>query len=97
MAGKVYAGEYGVPVTINTSMDLTGATSIVARVLKPNGMEAVWTMIAQAPLISGVLTYTTQPADLSVAGNYKIRAEITFPTKKRYGETAFFRIYGKFE
>ena len=94
---KVYQGEYGVPVTINTNMDLTGATSTIARVLKPNGSEIAWTMTSQTPLTSGVLTYTTVLSDLDVAGNYKIRAEITFPSKKRFGETAFFRIYGKWE
>jgi hypothetical protein len=97
MAGKIFIGDYGVVVRVSTGVDLTGATSLKIKVIKPNGVEATWTAAAVSPVTSGDVTYTTALSDFNVAGTYKIQAEVTFTSSKFLGETTSFRVYDKWQ
>jgi hypothetical protein len=97
MAGKIFVGDYGIVVRVSTGIDLTGATALKIKVLKPNGNESTWTATAILPITTGDITYTTTLSDFSVAGTYKIQAEITFSSSKFLGETTSFRVYEKWQ
>ena len=96
--GKVYKGDYGVQIKVKTGIDLTGAQTKVFAVSKPDGRKAQWT--ASIPTdyqpTEGILSYTTAPGDLDIAGNYKLQAVVTFPAPNAAslkGETAIFKIF----
>ena len=97
MAGKIYKGDYGVVVRVDTKIDLTSSTGHTLKVRKPNGIEASWACAVESPATGGILTYTTVSDDLNVAGIYKLYAEVLFTGGKFLGEVATFRVYDPWE
>jgi len=97
MAGKIFVGDYGVVVRVSTGVDLTSATSLKIKVIKPNGHETTWTASAVLPITSGDITYTSILSDFNVVGTYKVQAEVTFASSKFLGETTSFRVYTKWQ
>ena len=97
MAGKIYKGDYGVVVRVDTKIDLTSATGHTLKIYKPNGIEASWACTVESPDTGGILTYTTVLGDLNVAGTYKLYAEVLFASGKFLGEVATFRVYNPWE
>jgi hypothetical protein len=84
MAGsKVFCGDCGVELRVNTEIDLSGATKAVLRVRKPNKSVVEW----DATVSGTILTYTTVAGDLAADGDYVICAYVEFgASSKHYGE-----------
>lgn len=98
MAGKIYKGDYGVVVRVNTEIDLTSSTGHTLKVYKPNGIKADWACAVESPATGGILTYTTVSGDLDVVGTYKLYAEVLFAGPSKFlGEVATFRVYAPWE
>jgi hypothetical protein len=100
--GKIYVSEIGIPVEVKTGIDLTGASTHVLHIFKPNGIKKDWIAIPDSDLKSGILHYTTVQGDLDQAGNYKLQSEVKWMsgntiTKLVKGETAIFKIYELWE
>ena|SRR4030042_2112786 len=97
MAGKVYKGNYGVPVRVATGMDLSNVTSSILLIKKPDGREASWTATKGTPETDGILEYTSISGDFDVSGNFQLQAEVSGTGFKFTGETAIFKIWDKWE
>jgi len=97
MAGRVFVGDYGVIIRVSTGIDLTSSTVHKFKIYKPNGIKIDWIATIELPAIAGVLTYTTIANDLDVKGEYKLQAEVTFPTGNFLGEVAVFKVFAPWD
>jgi hypothetical protein len=97
MAGKIYKGDYGVVVRVDTKINLTSSTSYTLKVKKPDGREVDWACTIEVPATGGILTYTTVSGNLDVAGTYKLYALVGFASGNFIGEVATFRVYNLWE
>lgn len=91
--GRVFRGDIGVELRVDTGIDLSGATVTIIRVKKPNKQSVDWT-----PSVSGtVLVYTTVAGDLDQKGVYNIISYVEFgSTSKHSGEVAEWEIFEPF-
>lgn len=83
---KIYVGTIGTVIVLDTKVDISTATKASIKVLKPDGVVTEWIGDVVTPGTS--ITYTTQGADLSVVGVYKLQAYIETPTWTGRGGTA---------
>lgn len=97
MAGKIYKGDYGVLVRVDTKVNLTDAIAFLLKVYKPDGREVCWTPTVESPAIAGILIYTTVQGDLDTTGTYKLFAQVDFVSGRFIGEVATFRVYDLWE
>jgi len=90
---KVYVGDVGTVILVDTLSDITSSTvrKILAR--KPNGIEIEW---AAAVDSTTKLSYTTQDGDLDTVGKWMLQAYVELPSGKWYGETAHFTVHERF-
>jgi hypothetical protein len=100
MAGKLYVGDVGTFIIVDTKVDLTGALSLSFRVRKPDGTEVTWTpVILHTVDFKKYLRYEVQEGDFDQAGEYKLQAYAQVPEDGIYwegrGETASFVVYAR--
>lgn len=93
MAGKVYRGDIGTVIIVNTKEDLTAATVTNIKVKKPNKTEVIWT---GEKYETTKIKYIIQENDFDVAGEYFVQAYIEIPGWKGRGETTSFTVYERF-
>lgn len=94
MADKDYVGEVGKPIEIDMGVDISAATNLVLRVLKPDGTEVEWTPVIYA---LKYLRYLTVDADdFSVDGVYFINPDFTLAGLAGRKKTVSFRVYDAF-
>lgn len=86
---KVYVGDTGTMIELDTGVSLTGATVTEIKALKPDGTLATWT----ATVSSTKLRYITLADTLDQSGTWKLQASVTLPSGKWLGETADLRIH----
>lgn len=101
-SGKIYVNEIGIPVIVETGIDLTGASVWLIHINKPSGSKKDWIGIPDDDPKSGLLRYTTVQNDLDQAGDYKVQAEVQWKsgatiTQLYKGETAIFHIFNAWE
>jgi hypothetical protein len=65
-----YVGTYGIPFTINTYTDMTGATPVIM-VRRQDGSTATWS-VDNVPGTGGTLIHWLKVTDFSVGGQYTI-------------------------
>jgi len=95
---KIYIGDVGIKVKVETGIDLTDATTCVIKVAKPNGQLKEWAAVRESPYTSGILSYVTIGIDLDVAGTYLGMAYIeTSGGGKYFGESFSFQVWEKFK
>lgn len=91
---KVYVGDTGTQVVLNTGAAVAGAASLQILVRKPDGSEVTWNA---TPDGSQSMTYTTDSDDLNLPGTYLLQAKITTPSGGAWlGQTARLRVYDRF-
>lgn len=90
---KVYVGDTGTLIELDTGVSLAGATVLEIKARKPDGTVATWPATASATK----LQYTTLADTLDQAGTWKLQASVTLPSGKWLGETAFVRVYAQHE
>lgn len=67
MAGKVYTGDVGTVVLLDSQSDITAMTTTQIRYKKPDGTIGTWTASITA---TTKLTYTTTVGDWDQAGTW---------------------------
>jgi hypothetical protein len=81
---KMYVGDTGTLIELDTKADLVGATVAQIKVRKPSGMTVVW----PATAVGTVISYTTVLNDLDTAGTWLLHAYVELPSGKWTGELA---------
>lgn len=71
-----------ITLTLNTGIDLTGASNTKILYEKPNGVKGSFT----ATVSGQSLTYTLSNTDIDQTGIWKFQTYIEVATKKGYGE-----------
>lgn len=94
MGNKVYVGDIGTVITLDTNETISTATTTDIKVKKGDGTTATWTGV-----LSGTdsVTYIVVDGDFSCSGIYKIQAYVVMSGWSGLGETAEFTVYGAFE
>lgn len=86
---KVYVGDIGTAIELDTGVSLVGATVTQIKVRKPSGAVVTWTAT-----VSGTkLRYVTLLNDLDQEGVWRMQASMTLPSGKWLGETAELKVY----
>lgn len=82
--------EIGVPIEVDTTLDLSAATLTKLVVQKPRGAPVDWT---GGTVSDTRITYVTQAGDLDQKGEYKIAAYVEFTGGvQRVGAAARFTV-----
>ena len=94
MGNKIYIGDIGTLITLDTNENISTATVTNIKVRKGDGTISTWT-----GSLSGTdsVQYTIVADDLNCAGTYKVQAYIEMPDWSGSGETAEFRVHNAFE
>ncbi len=90
---KVYVGDTGTLIELDTGVILAGATVLEIKARKPDGTVATWTASAAATK----LQFTTLANTLDQAGTWRLQASVTLPSGKWLGEMAVMRVYAEYE
>lgn len=92
---KVYVGDIGVRVIVNTGVSLAALSSATLYVEKPDGSTAVeWVCAALGAVENGQIIYTTILSDLNVKGIYRLYVKLIYDSGKTlHGERTYFRVY----
>ncbi len=93
MGNKIYVGDIGTVITLDTNESITSATTTDIKVKKGDGTIATWTGSLSG---SDSVTYTTVDGDLSCSGIYKAQAYVVMTGWSGLGETVEFRVYAAF-
>lgn len=75
------AGEYGVILTINAALSLTGATAALLIVEDPTGASTGKTL--DLPGSGLVFTYTILEDDFTTPGRYRLGLRVDYGSEKR--------------
>jgi len=94
MGNKIYVGDIGTIITLDTNETISDATTTDIEVKKGDGTITTWT---GSLFGTDYVTYTIIAGDLSCSGIYKVQAHVIMPEWDGLGETAEFRVYGAFE
>jgi len=92
---KIYKGDVGVEIWLDTGQNLTGATAMKIKVQKPDGTEAEW---AAQQHNSTTIYYVTGSGDLAASGDYVLQSYVEWgEDSKHTGESVILKIYEPFE
>lgn len=92
---KIYRGDVGVEIRLDTGQSLAGATATKIRVQKPDGTEAEW---AAQQYNSTTIYYVTASGDLAASGDYLLQSYVEWgEDSKHTGESVRLRVYDQFE
>jgi len=94
MANKIYVGDTGTEFIVDTGTDVSSATKLALKVLKPEGVSAEW---VGSSYQTTKIKYTTVADDLNVAGEYAIQAYVEMPAWTGRGETVVIRVHAPFK
>lgn len=92
---KIYVGDVGTVLTVETNSTLTGASATNLKILKADGTEVTWT-----GAINGTtqIDYTFVADDINVAGDWYLNSFVTFAGGDQWtGETVKFKVYNPFD
>ncbi len=94
MGNKVYVGDIGTVIILDTNEAIADATVTNIAVRKGDGTITTW-----LGSLSGTerITYTIVDGDFSCSGIYKVQSQVTKPGWSGLGETAEFQVYAAFE
>ena len=91
---KVYIGDTGTAIVLDTGQSLAGATASTIEVRKPDGTPVSLT----APVFESTkVRYITLAGTFDQAGEWLLQAKVTLPTGVWLGETASLTVYRAFE
>jgi hypothetical protein len=95
---KVYKGDVGTAIVLDTKSDLTGVVSKSISVRKPDGSTVSWE--ASVVELNGVLSglrHVTVSGDLDQDGVYKLQAVVELSYWQGRGETTELKVWEVFE
>ena len=88
---KIYVGDVGVLVQVDTGQSMSSAAVHEIHVKYPDNTTAIWT----ASINGNIIEYVTQASDLSQAGRYKIQAYIEMGAYKGFGDTTTLNVVNR--
>ena len=94
MGNKIYVGDIGTVIILDTNETISSATTTDIKVKKGDGTIVTWTGSLSG---NDSVTYTVVDGDLSCSGIYKIQAYVVMPIWSGLGETAEFQVYAAFK
>jgi len=98
MGKKVYIGDNGTELILDTNEDMTNSITRTIKVRKGDGTITEWTNCSFSALEPTQIKYVITSDDLSCSGIYKVQAYIVLNTGwSGLGETAEFQVYAAFE
>lgn len=92
---KIYVGDVGTVLIVETNSPLAGASATNLKILKADGTEVTWT-----GGINGTteIDYTFVADDISVAGDWFLNSFVTFAGGDKWtGETVKFKVFNPFD
>jgi hypothetical protein len=89
---KVYVGDTGTLVELDTGADLSTATLVNVKAKKPDGTAVTWV----ATVSGTTVRYTTLTADFDQHGGWTLQAYVEMPTGRWTGEAAALTVYPAF-
>lgn len=89
---KIYVGDVGTLVQVETGQDLTGATSLTLEVRKPGGALTTWAATPQGTK----LLYISSVESFDQSGIWKLQSRVILPSGAWRGETAIFEVFPPF-
>lgn len=93
---RIYAGSYGIRITLDTKEDLTSASALSICVKFPDGTSAEWTA-AMDPVKNTAVTYVTQQGELDQAGKYSFQVHYVMGVVHGWGDPYVYTIYPLFQ
>jgi hypothetical protein len=91
---KIYVGNVGGVILLDTKTDISAATGILIKVKKPDNTEVDWSATAYNTTF---VKYTTIADDLNMPGDYKVQAYFTLSGWTGRGETSKFEVHSHFD
>lgn len=91
--GKYYVGDIGTQIEVDVCTDISTATRVELRVVKPDGTTATW---VGTVLETTKIRYIVQAGDFSVDGRYRIQPYVEMPSWRGKGNTATFVVSDMF-
>lgn len=88
---KIYVGDSGTKIEVDTKQDLTSATTTNIVVKKPDGTNVTWNGTVD-PANPTVINYITTSTDFDIPGTYICQAQVTLPGWSGRGDTFFINV-----
>ena len=90
---KVYVGDTGTAIVLDTLQDISTASLAAIEVRKPNGVLLTWT---GAVYETTKVRFITLSDTLDLPGEWAMQARVTMPSGSWLGEVALLRVYSPF-
>ena len=87
---KVYVGDVGTDIVLNTGVDISAATTLKIKYKKPGGSVEEWDGVLEG---TTSIKYTTVTGDLDTAGLWSFQAYVVLPSWTGHGELVQHQIY----
>lgn len=97
MGKKIYVGDTGTELILDTNEDIGGAT-VSIRVRKGDGTVTEWTSTTYGAIPQTKVRHIMGADDLSCSGIYRVQAHVQLTSGwTGLGETAEFQVYSAFD
>jgi hypothetical protein len=93
MTSKVYTGDAGTELLLDTGTDISAASSVSIEARKPDGTEVSWTGSVSA---TTKVRYVSVAGTFDQAGTWRLQAKVTIGTGGWRGESVALRVFEKF-
>jgi hypothetical protein len=84
---KLYVGDEGTEILVDVGDDISTATVLKLKVLKPSGEADTWdgTLVGTT-----IIKYIVQTGDFDESGTYQLQAYVEMPAWKGHGDLTKF-------
>lgn len=89
--GKIYTGDVGTVIKLDTKEDISSSTDVRIIYEKPDGTSTEW--IATINGSSYVQYITTSTSDLDQAGTWTVQVYVDLGSWVGHGESTHFKVY----
>lgn len=89
---KLYVGDVGTLIKLDTGNDLTNATLQKIKYKKPNDTTGEWEAEIEDPPTAGIIKYKVTAGVFDVSGIWKLQAYVEFDADHWLGETVTMKV-----
>ena len=86
---KIYVGDTGTLIGLNTLVDLSNSTTVSIIAEKPSGVTVTWTGFFNNTEVQ----YITNPTSLDEPGIWKLQSHVINPFGEWHGEVVYMTVY----
>ena len=94
---KIYKGDVGTIIKLDTGNDLNSATTTKIKWKDPDGQTGEWIADIETPAADGYISYKITNGDLNKKGTWKVQSYVEFDTDHWLGETISLKVFEEFE